>query len=260
MRRRSLIASTAATVTAAVCRTRHARANAPLLPTGAVDLLLVLAVDVSPSISEDDARLQQEGYCAALTDTTVLAAVHGGACGAIGVAYVEWAGVGFQRLLLPSARIADDHDAEAWSRRLASARTRSPRGAAAASDRLFSGTTISRGIWFSAVMLEEAPWPAVRRVIDVSGDGVDNSAWSIPVEEIRDWAVRQGITINGLAIEGDPEFQDRFPGAVLADYYHEAVIGGPGAFVIQADGMGAFRDAVRRKLVREIAAPTSALA
>ncbi|MGK7871703.1 DUF1194 domain-containing protein [Falsiroseomonas sp. E2-1-a20] len=236
---------------------RHGRTSAPPPPQDAVDLLLVLAVDVSSSISEDEDRLQREGYCAALTDSNVLAAVHGGAKGAIGVAYVEWAGIGFQRSLLPWMRIAHRSDAESWSERLASAHMEkgSPRSVAATSGRRYSGTTISRGILFSVLMLDEAPWPTVRRVIDVSGDGADDSAWAVSAEQARDWATHQEITINGLAIEGDPEFQECFPGAALAEYYREAVVGGPGAFVVQADGISAFGDAIRRKLVREIAGP-----
>jgi hypothetical protein len=224
---------------------RYGRTSAPPPPQDAVDLLLVLAVDVSSSISSDDARLQREGYCAALTDSKVLAAVQGGDHGAIGIAYVEWAGVGVQRLLLPWMRIADLRDAEYWSQQLASAPT----------DDSLSGTTISHAIWFSTTMLDGAPWSTFRRVIDVSGDGVDNYAGSLTTEQARDWAVRQGITINGLAIEGDTDFQERFPGAALADYYRKAVVGGHGAFVIQADGIGAFGHAVRRKLVREVAGP-----
>jgi hypothetical protein len=255
MRRRSLIASACAAPSAAAA-IRPGRAWPSRTPSqsGAVDLLLVLAVDVSLSIDEDDGRLQQEGYRSALADAAVLAAVQGGANGAIGLAYVEWAGTAFQRRLVPWTRIAGRADAEAWAARLAAAHSEagSPY-ALAAGDASLSGTSIARGIWFSVLTLGEAPWQAGRRVIDVSGDGVDDGARSSPVEGSRDWAVEQGITINGLAIEGDPYFRNTYPGKLLADYYRDAVAGGPGAFVVAADGFGAFHAAVRRKLIREIA-------
>jgi hypothetical protein len=255
MSRRSLIISSVVAA-ATICRPRRGwPIIPPPLPSAEpVDLLLVLAVDVSRSISDEEARLQSEGYRAALIDHTVLAAVRTGVHGAIGVAYVEWAGRGFQRLLVPWTRIADQADAAPWAARVA-APALSLADAAKTTGAPFAGTSIARGIDFSLIALAEAPWDAVRRVIDVSGDGVDTHGFSTGgVEAARDRAVREGVTINGLAIEGDPEVQqDLWPGASLADYYRASVVGGPGAFVVEADGFLAFRGAVRRKLVREIA-------
>jgi hypothetical protein len=131
-----------------------------------------LAVDVSHSLDEEETRLQREGYHAALAD----AAVRGGAHD---VAYVEWAGPSFQRLLVPWTRVAGRTDAEALVTRLAVA------AAAAPSSHYFSSTAIAHGIVFSVVTLEEAPWEAARRVIDLSGDGVDNGGWTVPVEGAR---------------------------------------------------------------------------
>jgi hypothetical protein len=109
--------------------------------------------------------------------------------------------------------------------------------------------------------MAEAPWKAVRRVIDISGDGKNNDGDLI--QEARDRAVAAGITINGLAVEGDGrgymEFSDGsgapFSGkeVIIGPYYRTEVIGGPGAFVIEADGFPVFGEAVRRKLVREVA-------
>jgi hypothetical protein len=198
-----------------------------------------------------------------MTDPAVLAAVSSGAHGAIGVAYVEWAGAAFQRLLVPWTRIAEQADAAAWAARLADPPVVSAIDIVAAGDKFIAGTSIARGIDFSVATFTEAPWDAERRVIDVSGDGVENSGGTAFVEAMRDGAVQKGITVNGLAIEGDPDAQrDLGPGARLSDYYRASVVGGPGAFVIEVDGFGAFREAVRRKLVREIAAPApvSALA
>ena len=255
MRRRSLITA-GAWAAAVVGGPRLGGCTVPplLSPAEPVDLLLVLAVDVSRSVDADEALLQREGYRAALVDPAVLRAVRAGPQGAIGVAYVEWAGREFQRLLVPWTRIAEQADATAWAARLADP-VPAPTVEATTSDALLFGTSIARGIAFSVMTLAEAPWDAARRVIDVSGDGPDNSGfWTGGVEAARDRAVREGITVNGLAIEGDQEApDDLWPGASLADYYRASVVGGPGAFVIEADGISAFREAIRRKLVREIA-------
>src|SRR4051812_8905941 len=154
MRRRSLLAAGAAALT-----TRVARAEGE-----PVDVLLVLAVDVSRSVDDDEARLQREGYRAAVSDPQVIEAIRGGMIGAIGLAYVEWAGAEYQRLVLPWTRIGGGAEARAWSERLAEA----PRAS-------LSWTSISGGLDFSRTVLAEAPFEATRRVIDVSGDGVNNS-------------------------------------------------------------------------------------
>ncbi|WP_207539745.1 DUF1194 domain-containing protein [Sabulicella rubraurantiaca] len=229
MRRRSLLAGLPAAVLPFA-----ARANDP------VDVALVLAVDVSRSIDEDEARLQREGYRAAVSDPRVVEAIGRGMIGAIGLAYVEWAGFEYQRLVLPWTRIADAHDADAWSQALAEA----PRAS-------LSWTSISGAIDFSRRVLEEAPFEATRRVIDVSGDGVNNSGR--PSSMARDEAVAQGITINGLPIVNDRPSFGRMPPIPLDQYYAENVIGGPGAFMIVAEDFESFGTAVRRKLIREIA-------
>jgi hypothetical protein len=233
MNRRGLLAL-GASAAAGIAAQRPARAEE------AVDVLLVLAVDVSRSIDPDEARLQREGYRAAVADPAVVRAIRGGMTGAVGIAYVEWAGVAFQRLVLPWTRIAAQADADAWAERLAEA----PRLS-------LSRTSISGGIDFSLSVLGEAPWDAVRRVIDVSGDGVNNSG--PPVEEARDRALAEGVIVNGLPIMND---RGPYPGwspVPLDEYFRAHVIGGPGAFVIVAEGFESFGAAVRRKLIREIA-------
>ena len=109
---------------------------------------------------------------------------------------------------------------------------------------------MSGGIEFSRRVLAEAPWQAARRVIDVSGDGVNNSG--PPAEEARDRAVAEGITINGLPIPNDRPPFGLLPAVPLDEYYRESVVGGPGAFVIVVEEFESFGAAVRRKLVREI--------
>jgi hypothetical protein len=232
MRRRSLLAAGTGASLAGVAPRTTAAAGEP------VDVNLVLAVDVSRSIDEDEARLQREGYRVAVTDPRIVAAIRGGMIGAIGIAYVEWAGIEYQHLVIPWARIASRGEAEDWAEALAQAPRVSLRR-----------TSLSGGIEFARRVLGEAPWEATRRVIDVSGDGVNNSG--PPVEEARDRALAEGITINGLPILNDrPPFG---AGPMLEAYFRERVIGGPGAFAIPAEDFDAFGLAVRRKLLREIA-------
>jgi hypothetical protein len=222
-----------------------------------VDLLLVLAADVSGSMDENELLLQQDGYRVALVDPAVLAAVASGPHGGIGVAYVEWAGPGFQELTLPWTRIAGRADAEAWGAQLVTPNPTMSLVTLMGGSDFYSNTSISRGIAFCALTMAQAPWKASRRVIDISGDGVDNSEGTALVEAARDRAVLEGITINGLVIEGDREVRAVLgPGARLADYYRAHVVGGPSAFVIEADGFNAFAGAVRRKLLREVAGTT----
>ena len=235
MRRRSLLA--AAGAAAAVSRLPPAWAEEP------VDVALVLAVDVSRSIDEDEARLQREGYRAAIADARVVEAIRGGMLGSIAVAYVEWASIEYQRLVLPWMRIAAQPDADAWATALEVA----PRAS-------LSWTSVSGAIDYSRRVMFECPYEATRRVIDVSGDGVNNSG--PPAEQARDRAVAEGITINGLPILNDRPTFGRAPPIPLDLYYRESVIGGQGAFVIAAEDFEAFGQAVRRKLIREIAGRT----
>lgn len=232
MRRRSLLA--AAGAVAGLPPLRPARAEEP------VDVALVLAVDVSRSVDEDEARLQREGYRNAITDPRLLEAIRGGMMGSVAIAYVEWAGIEYQRLVLPWTRIGNRMEAEVW----ASALAESPRAS-------LSWTSISGAIDFSARALADCPFEATRKVIDVSGDGVNNSG--PPSEDARDRAVAQGITINGLPILNDRPTFGRRPPIPLDIYYRESVIGGPGAFMIAAEDFEAFGQAVRRKMIREIA-------
>jgi hypothetical protein len=160
--------------------------------------------------------------------------------GAVGLAYVEWAGAEYQRLVLPWTRIAGASQAHRWSEALAEA----PRAS-------LSWTSVSGALDFSASVLADAPFEATRRVIDVSGDGVNNSGG--PVELARDRVVAEGITINGLPIVNDRPTFGRMPPVPLDEYYRDSVIGGPGAFVIVAEDFSSFGLAVKRKLIREIA-------
>ena len=206
----------------------------------AVDVQLVLAVDVSRSIDEEEARLQREGYRSAMIDPRVLAAIGGGMLGAVAVAYVEWASYGYQQLVVPWTRIGSAADAAGWSARLAA----SPRQS-------MSWTSISGALAFSRRVLADCPWEGTRRVIDVSGDGVNNNG--PPAEDERDRLVNEGVVINGLPIVNDRPNFGALPGRELEPYYRDSVIGGPGAFLIVAEDFETFGAAIRRKMIQEIA-------
>lgn len=218
----------------------------------AVDLLLVLAVDVSSSVTDVEARLQRDGYRAALCHDDVLSLIRSGPSEAIGLAYVQWAGLEYQRLILPWTRIRDRADAVAWGERMERAARAAQGEAEAAAFPNSPVTSISAGLRMAASVLRDAPWPSARRVIDISGDGPNNDGPS--VEAARDAVMAEGITINGLAIEGDPDVaRELGEGASLEAYYRASVIGGSGAFVEPVLGAGSFAGAIRRKMVREIA-------
>ncbi len=229
MHRRTLLGATAALAAP------QARAQPQ-----AVDLLLVLAIDISRSISESDARLQREGYRAAITDPQVVAAIKGGPIGAVALAYVEWAAYDRQQLLLPWTRIANAAQATAWSAALSEQPISS-----------VSWTSLSGALRFSRETLAAAPFEGTRRVIDVSGDGVNNNG---PLAEPeRDRLVEDGVVINGLPIINERPRYGSASGADLVPYYQRAVAGGPGHFVIVAESFDTFATAVKRKLIQEIA-------
>lgn len=218
----------------ALAASRAARANEE-----PVDVLLVLAVDVSRSIDEDEAKLQREGFRTAMSDPRVVSAIRSGTLGAIAVCYLEWASADYQRIVIPWTRIDGQGAANAWAERLAAA----PRVS-------MNWTSISGGIEASMRAINDSPFEGTRKVIDISGDGVNNSG--APPTLLRDLAVDAGITINGLPILNDRSPFGRPQNMTLDQYFQDFVIGGPGAFMIPADDFVAFQSAVLRKLIREI--------
>jgi len=220
----------------------------PALPASAedlpVDLELVLAVDISGSVDEVEARLQREGYIAALRHPDVVQAIEGGMFGRIAVAYVEWAGDHYQRTMLDWTVIEDQASAGAF----ADALLETPLTTA-------HWTSLSAAIDHAVLLFEGNGFKGFRRVIDISGDGHNNRGR--PVEWARDEAVAAGITINGLPIVNDrPNPWGGRPPAGLDLYYEERVIGGPGAFMIVAEDYTAFASAIFSKLLLEIAGET----
>ncbi|MGE0718325.1 MAG: DUF1194 domain-containing protein, partial [Alphaproteobacteria bacterium] len=208
----------------------------------AVDLELVLAVDVSGSIDRDEAKLQREGYVAALVDPEVIAAIRGGPIGRIAVAYIEWAGYRHRRMVADWQVIADRESAERFAGRLAAAPIATG-----------VSTSISGAIEFALPLFGAAGHVGERRVIDISGDGPNNDGPNVLAA--REAALAQGVTINGLPILNDRPNTAGFPNLEDLDAYYEGcVIGGPGAFMVGADGFETFAAASRRKLFLEIAA------
>jgi len=220
----------------------------------AVDLLLVLAADVSRSVDQPKFQLQRDGYAAAIADPRVLEAISAGAHRRIAICFVEWSGVGAQKLVIDWMMI----DGPQAARKFADALAEAPRSFA---DR----TSISGGIEFAMAQFARAPFESPRRTIDVSGDGTNNSGRDVIAA--RDEAVALGITINGLVILSDrplawnPEHTN--PPGGLPSYFKDNVIGGPGAFVMVAENFQSFGQALVNKLVAEIAmrpAPVSTAA
>jgi hypothetical protein len=211
----------------------------------AVDLLLVLAADVSRSVDQPKFQLQRDGYAAAITDPRVMNAIMSGATRRIAVCFVEWSGAGAQKVVIDWT-LLDGPDA---ARKFSDALVEAPRSFA---DR----TSISGAIDFSMEMLARAPFEAPRRTIDVSGDGTHNSGRGLLAA--REDALAKGVTINGLVILSErplpwnPEHTN--PPGGLARYFQDNVIGGPGAFVIVAENFQSFGQALISKLVAEIAA------
>ncbi|HYM30027.1 MAG TPA: DUF1194 domain-containing protein [Candidatus Cybelea sp.] len=216
-------------------------------PAGAaerVDLALILAADVSRSIDQQEFELQRKGYAAAFTSNRVLAAIAAQPHQSIVVCLVEWSGLGDQKVVVDWTIVRDRGTGEAF----ASAILEAPRPFAAF-------TSISAGIDFAMKQFANAGVDAERRVIDVSGDGTNNSGR--PVTDARDDAVAAGVTINGLAIINKHPvpgyYEHTQPTEGLAEYYRRNVIGGPGAFHLVIENFSSFADAVQSKLIREIA-------
>jgi hypothetical protein len=207
-----------------------------------VDLELVLAVDVSRSIDGEEAQLQRDGYVSAFRHPEVIQAIRTGPAGRIAVTYVEWAGPTFQGVVVPWTIISDQQDAEAFASQLA----------AAPIAREF-GTSISLGLSFAAEQFGGSELTSARRVIDVSGDGPNNTG--PPVTEARDEIVGNGIVINGLPLLlKESTIVSPYGIPDLDIYYEDCVIGGAGAFMVTVTDLENFDKAVRRKLMLEISA------
>ena len=206
-----------------------------------VDLELVLAVDISYSVDEDEARRQREGYVAALAHPDVISAIEGGPLGRIAVTYVEWADSRFQRAAADWTVIGSEEDALGFA-------------AAVAAAPLERGhyTAIGSAIADSVRRIETNQYDGHRRLIDISGDGPQNQGMDL--NEARAMADDARIIINGLPVITDQPGRWVRPVEVnLDDYFEENVVTGPGAFVLAARTADEFRTAILRKMTLEIA-------
>jgi len=221
-----------------IASTLGARAAEP------VDLLLVLAADVSRSVDSQKFQLQREGYATAFADRRVLDAISSGRHRRIGVLFLEWSGLGNQKVVIDWTLIDGLEAAQAFGDRL----LETPRSFA---DR----TSISGAIDAAVVQLARAPFTADRQTIDVSGDGTNNAGRDVTLA--RDEALELGIAINGLVILSEvplpwnPEHTN--PPGGLAKYYRDNVVGGPGSFVLEAKDFNSFGQAIVKKMIAEIA-------
>jgi hypothetical protein len=213
-----------------------------------VDLLLVLAADVSRSVDSAKFQLQREGYAAAVSDPRVLDAIRSGRNGRVGLTFVEWSGVDSQRVLIDWTSIGDTESAKGFGDRLLEV----PRSFA-------DHTSISGAIEFAMGQFARAPYESTRRTIDISGDGTNNAGRDVTLA--RDEALTQGVTINGLVILSETPFSPRpqwipdhtNPPGGLEKYYRNNVIGGPGAFVLVAENFNSFGQAIVKKMIAEVA-------
>ncbi|MEI8275217.1 MAG: DUF1194 domain-containing protein [Hyphomicrobiales bacterium] len=205
-----------------------------------VDVELVIAVDVSYSMDPEEQALQREGYIQALTSREFLTALREGANGKIAIIYFEWAGANDQKIVMPWRLIDGPEAADAVAAEIARAPYRRA-----------SRTSISGALKFAKPLFDNSGYRGLRRVIDVSGDGANNSGDLVALT--RDAVLSAGITINGLPIMlNRPNF-----GSVdineLDIYYEDCVTGGAGSFVIPIRDRSEFVKATRTKLVLEIA-------
>jgi hypothetical protein len=203
-----------------------------------VDLELVLSADVSRSIDDQEFKLQREGYAQAFRDKRVIDAIRGGSFQRIAVIFVEWTGVDLQKVVIDWTLLDSPASAEAFAQQLLT----QPR-----TFYIGGGTAVGEALYHAATLFADNGFEAERRVIDVSGDGRVNRGR--PAGPARDLAVAQGLVVNGLPIMGAEPQLDR--------YYETQVIGGPGAFSLPAEGFEDFANAVRSKLIREIAGLSS---
>jgi hypothetical protein len=204
-----------------------------------VDVELVLAVDVSRSVDPIEQELQFKGYAAAFRDPKLIEGIAGGPLGAIAVQLFTWSDWHIQEMLVPWTKV----DGTASAHGFAAALDAAPR-------RTWLYTSISGAMDYASKQFGKG-FEGTRKVVDISGDGVNNSGR--PVAEARAEALAQGIVLNGLAVlDRNPQpFSQGLP--PLDTYYRDEVIGGPGSFLVVAEGFEAFEAAVRRKIIREIA-------
>ncbi|MDX8503332.1 DUF1194 domain-containing protein [Mesorhizobium sp. VK4C] len=217
--------------------------NRPADGVAEVDLQLILAVDVSPSMSRVEQRVQRDGYVGAFRHTDIVRAIKSGERGRIAVLYLEWAGPNQQTVIVPWTTVESREDALTLADRLAALPLTEGRG-----------TSLSGALLAANDLFANSGLRSRRRVIDVSGDGPNNAGALL--DPIRQVLLAEGVTINGLPITlpriDGADGLARYDRSNLESYFERCVIGGPDAFAIGVTEAAMFATAVRRKLVREI--------
>jgi hypothetical protein len=205
-----------------------------------VDVELILAVDVSYSMDMDELAIQREGYAQAIVSKEFLQALRSGPNGKIAVTYFEWAASSDQKIIIPWRLIDGPETADAVANEIMKTPIRRA-----------SRTSISGAIYFAMPLFKEDPYQGLRRVIDISGDGPNNNG--APVTGARDEALSKGIVINGLPIMVKEPSYSTMDIDNLDWYYEDCVIGGPGSFVVSIKDREKFKEAIRTKLLLEVA-------
>jgi hypothetical protein len=211
--------------------------------TPSVDVELILAVDVSYSMDMDELTIQREGYAQAIVSREFLQALKTGPNGKIAITYFEWAATGDQKIIIPWRVIDGPETADAVANEIMKTPVRRA-----------SRTSISGAIDFAMPLFDENPYKGLRRVIDISGDGPNNNG--PPVTGARDAALAKGIIINGLPIMVKEPSYSTMDIENLDFYYEDCVIGGPGSFVVSIKDRDKFKEAIRTKLLLEVAGRT----
>ena len=228
---------------AAPISTPFASQSADTQPLMTVDVELVLAVDVSYSMDMDELAIQREGYAQAIVSREFLQALKSLPNGKIAVTYFEWAAANDQKIVIPWRIIDGPETADAVAAEILKTPIRRA-----------SRTSISGAINFAMPLFEENPYHGLRRVIDISGDGPNNNG--MPVTIARDVALEKGIIINGLPIMVKEPSYSTMDIDNLDYYYEDCVIGGPGSFVVTVKDRDKFKEAIRSKLLLEVAGRT----
>jgi hypothetical protein len=205
-----------------------------------VDVELILAVDVSYSMDMDELAIQREGYAQAIVSKEFLQALKTGPNGKVSVTYFEWAASSDQKIIIPWRLIDGPESADAVAAEILKTPIRRA-----------SRTSISGAIYFAMPLFDQDPYHGLRRVIDISGDGPNNNG--APVTGARDEALSKGIVINGLPIMVKEPSYSTMDIDNLDYYYEDCVIGGPGSFVVSIKDREKFKEAIRTKLLLEVA-------
>jgi hypothetical protein len=209
-----------------------------------VDVELIIGVDVSNSMDIDELEVQREGYAQAIVSEEFLQALRTGPSKRLAVTYFDWSASTDQKIIIPWRVIDGPETADAVAREIM--KTPVQKG---------SSTSISGAISFAMPLFDENPYRGLRRVIDISGDGPNNNG--APVTGARDAALERGVTINGLPIMVENSSYSIVNIDNLDLYYEDCVIGGPGSFVVSIKHRNEFKQAIRTKLISEVAGQTT---